>query len=265
MYRVFCTIALFLGVTTLVGLQTANADLLTKDSSAFRYKYEMDVDPVGQDLVGTPTGADWGVSSGGATLSTLGDGTTISTIGAPPAYYKSFPSSVPGAVMAASDLTFASGWTVEMRAKTSNATGYDYSIDLEMGDSSSQAVAMQIFLGDSRATWRNANNVTVLGQVNNDDFHTWRIAQLPGANEYRFWRDGVQLFSNITLTGDINEGEPAIYLGNLTSGSVGTTQIDYFRMTSGAFAPMSTPEPGTIVLLSTGLLGLLAYAWRKRK
>jgi hypothetical protein len=30
-----------------------------------------------------------------------------------------------------------------------------------------------------------------------------------------------------------------------------------------AFAP--TPEPGTIVLLATGLIGLLAYAWRKRK
>jgi hypothetical protein len=28
---------------------------------------------------------------------------------------------------------------------------------------------------------------------------------------------------------------------------------------------ISTPEPGTIVLLTTGLLGLLAYAWRKRK
>ena len=27
----------------------------------------------------------------------------------------------------------------------------------------------------------------------------------------------------------------------------------------------STPEPRTLVLLATGLLGLLAYAWRKRK
>jgi hypothetical protein len=27
----------------------------------------------------------------------------------------------------------------------------------------------------------------------------------------------------------------------------------------------TVPEPGTIVLLGTGLLGLLAYAWRKRK
>lgn len=28
---------------------------------------------------------------------------------------------------------------------------------------------------------------------------------------------------------------------------------------------VATPEPGTVVLLTTGLFGLLAYAWRKRK
>ena len=34
----------------------------------------------------------------------------------------------------------------------------------------------------------------------------------------------------------------------------------------GAFITITpTPEPGTLVLLVTGLLGLLAYAWRKRK
>ena len=30
-------------------------------------------------------------------------------------------------------------------------------------------------------------------------------------------------------------------------------------------APLDIPEPGTLALLGTGLLGLLAYAWRKRK
>ena len=27
----------------------------------------------------------------------------------------------------------------------------------------------------------------------------------------------------------------------------------------------ATPEPGTLTLLAAGLVGLLAYAWRKRK
>jgi hypothetical protein len=35
--------------------------------------------------------------------------------------------------------------------------------------------------------------------------------------------------------------------------------MSYFKIEA------QTPEPGTIVLLSTGLIGLLAYAWRKRK
>ena len=28
---------------------------------------------------------------------------------------------------------------------------------------------------------------------------------------------------------------------------------------------VATPEPSTLLLAATGLLGLLAYAWRKRK
>jgi hypothetical protein len=36
------------------------------------------------------------------------------------------------------------------------------------------------------------------------------------------------------------------------------TVYDNVRLTA-------TPEPGTVVLLATGLIGLLAYAWRKRK
>jgi hypothetical protein len=42
-----------------------------------------------------------------------------------------------------------------------------------------------------------------------------------------------------------------------TGGS--TLGIDNVR-----FAAVSTPEPSTLVLLGAGLLGLLAYAWRKR-
>lgn len=44
-----------------------------------------------------------------------------------------------------------------------------------------------------------------------------------------------------------------------TNSGVGSL-INGFRISS-----MSTPEPGTLVLVATGLLGLLAYAWRKRK
>ena len=32
-----------------------------------------------------------------------------------------------------------------------------------------------------------------------------------------------------------------------------------------AFAITTVPEPGTLMLLGSGLMGLLCYAWRKRK
>ena len=38
------------------------------------------------------------------------------------------------------------------------------------------------------------------------------------------------------------------------------TRVNGFEMTA-----VSSPEPSTLVLLGTALLGLLAYAWRKRR
>ena len=39
---------------------------------------------------------------------------------------------------------------------------------------------------------------------------------------------------------------------------------DVWREIDVAGSATTTPEPGTFVLIGTGLLGLLAYAWRKR-
>ena len=48
-----------------------------------------------------------------------------------------------------------------------------------------------------------------------------------------------------------------------TSGTA--TDIDYTRVNGFEMTAVSSPEPSTLVLLGTALLGLLAYAWRKRK
>jgi hypothetical protein len=39
--------------------------------------------------------------------------------------------------------------------------------------------------------------------------------------------------------------------------------VQYTHVSMGT--AVATPEPGTVTLLATGLFGLLAYAWRKRK
>jgi hypothetical protein len=52
----------------------------------------------------------------------------------------------------------------------------------------------------------------------------------------------------------------------MMSGSIDEARV--FTFAPGQFQVSDlgvTPEPGTLVLLTTGLIGLLAYAWRKRK
>jgi hypothetical protein len=53
-----------------------------------------------------------------------------------------------------------------------------------------------------------------------------------------------------------------------TSGSISGTAIglrDANSIAINGFQITSVPEPATVVLLATGLIGLLAYAWRKQK
>jgi autotransporter-associated beta strand protein len=69
----------------------------------------------------------------------------------------------------------------------------------------------------------------------------------------KVWADGN---FNYDVDGLVDFAELGALLGNFNK-SVGVG--------GGGMSANAVPEPGTIVLLSTGLLGLLAYAWRKRK
>lgn len=53
--------------------------------------------------------------------------------------------------------------------------------------------------------------------------------------------------------------------GYAAQNGLSTTADQVFGIDSVSLAPAPVPEPSTLVLLSAGLLGLLAYAWRKRK
>jgi hypothetical protein len=75
--------------------------------------------------------------------------------------------------------------------------------------------------------------------------------------------DGIMRASNITPRAGANYGN-LLYWGDggPNSQMAGRSQWNSVVFDTNA-AP--TPEPGTLVLLATGLIGLLCYAWRRRK
>jgi hypothetical protein len=84
-----------------------------------------------------------------------------------------------------------------------------------------------------------------------------KLDVVPDATGYSFRANGTQIFHDTT---NHSVEMPHYFfetgVGATFTTSTVTAQLDNFGV---------TPEPGTLVLVLTGLVGLLAYAWRKRK
>ena len=78
--------------------------------------------------------------------------------------------------------------------------------------------------------------------------HSWEIINNQGA--------GTNTMSVATITGYGTNGVGAL-------GSFSTSIVGNDCMLN--WAPTAVPEPATLALLAAGLVGMIAYAWRKRK
>jgi hypothetical protein len=252
--RVFAT-SLLVAVVAFGMAGLANADLAQLDSSAFAWKYEMDAMPDTQDKDGNST-LDFNFVAGDGSATT--DGSVLRIINGKANGAAFFNSGNAGQLWPAQGFSYANGYTLEAKLKIiSQDTGADAVFSLVAIPSGTSNFAA-LGVGSTKSEWAG----TSWTQTNTDAFHVFRVAQSPGAASYTVWRDGVVLSTELGAALVYSQG-PQLYFGDGASTYGGTVDVDYLRLTTGAYAP--TPEPSTMVLLAMGLVGLLAYAWRKRK
>lgn len=253
------TCALVLGLV-------ASAGATVMDSSAFDWKYEFEgttastPDNLDIDGNGSPDMMQWGNAG------TVAGG--IMTLGSNASYMDDFgwkPALVNG-IWKANMFGATSGFTIEARIKIDSDNGRAGATSLVAGPKPlANAPDGWLVVGGSSMKWTVEDGVTPMNTDNNTDgFHVFRMALNPVSNAYDVWRDGVLVGSSLpdVFNPSLN-GLDRLYLGDVSPSTDGVTRWDYVRFTSGYYAPV--PEPSTLILLSIGTIGLLAYAWRRRK
>ncbi len=107
--------------------------------------------------------------------------------------------------------------------------------------------------------WMYYNNAVLVSYGSVTAADTYDVVVTTDGNKLSAWIDGTQVVDDHTLVGDA-----ATRIVNYVS--VGTGGGTYTSPSTFDDLQVSKiPEPTTLVMLFTGLIGLLAYAWRRRK
>lgn len=237
----------------------ASADITaTKDSADFTWKYEFNTSvlPDASDLDGNGVG-DFNVPVGGYGHggSISGGLLTLSTVGTENSYYYTGWNAGNKLWDVVDNLDYEHGVTVEMSVKVlAAAAGADGVTGLcVMPDGTNVDGKLQI--AKTTQYWGDTGSEVGTGTYDNTDgFHAFRMALDPDTNTYSVWRDNELLGSGLGDT-DSRDGLRRLLFGDFASGLFGDAEIDYVRITSGAYAPV--PEPATLCLLGLGGIGVL--------
>jgi hypothetical protein len=133
-------------------------------------------------------------------------------------------------------------------------------------DSASGVYAGRVFdvsLRASGALWTyqgvgDANEVRIDNAYTLDNWHHYAVDVNFQTDLWSVAVDGTTIASDLAFEGGDLSQVQVLTFGGTGSGSHGG--MDNLVITTG-----QVPEPAAIVLLLTGLIGLLAYAWRNRK
>jgi hypothetical protein len=251
------------GMASLANADSSGFDY--KSSTDFSWKYEMDALPSAQDKDGNSTlDFNFVAGDGSATIVSGGlDGNVLRLVNSKANGNGFFNSdnATTGQLWPAQGFSYAGGYTIEARMKIiSQDSGADGVFGLAaLPSGTSQWAAPGI--ASTGEVWSGGTSYT---HTNTDDFHVFRFAQAPGATSYTVWRDNEVLGTGLGSSMVYAQG-PQLYFGDGAGSYGGTVDMDYLRLTAGAWSPNQTPEPSMLALLTAGLVSLLAYAWRKRK
>ena len=211
---------------------TAPADLLQVDSSQFDYKYEMKQLITNEDVDGNET-VDF-TKNGTFIDSTTEEG--VSATFSANNYYISNANGGAWRVFAPAE---SDGYTIELCMKVITQTGSGFSVALQASTADSNCDA-QLNFRTGQVMW---DYSLVKKMDTTDDFHTYRIAKLPGENKFYVWCDGTQAKNEeneyygdgLTAYGKLNR----LLFGAIGGAYGGKVEIRYLRFTKGAYAPIS--------------------------
>ena len=239
----------------------ANAAITqSADSSAFQFKYEMDVAPFSQDLDSNGT-IDWrngGTGNNGTPSVSGGFANNTNT-------NQIFRGDDNNSIWRVLANTAAADWTMEISvAKTGGTQGTSGWFGIATANLN-ESNSLALFNKDDRVT---VSGVDYLVGTNfaSGAQNIFRITHDAADNAYYVWVNNTLLNTSLSTPIAGTNGstfDNSTFIGDYGSAFAGNYSIDYIRLDSAAFAAI--PEPSTYGLLGAGALAAAALVRRRRK
>lgn len=142
-----------------------------------------------------------------------------------------------------SGITEATGFTVEMSVRVGEPR------EETMAGSGSLCIAttanerLWLTYAQESLIWGTTTTSPILDtNINTDDFHVFRMVKEPLVNRVWVYRDGI-LLNNESPLSSYAGGAEVFGLGCMAGTTIGSSDIDYVRFTSGAWAPVGSELP----------------------